>query len=223
MCVCIDLRHAMDVIARSRMEAASFANTKITTESIGIVANLALITENVAYIVSEGGISVFLSIIAGKIRDALSDLEAAKVLASGIRAVGRLLITPENLKAFIEEGGMETFKNVIQECGSQELVMNAIVDAFQNMIQTNEGKTALINSHLVPLITQVFKDNPHFTYMVSKYTQLLTQLGFENDDYCDELMEYGFMEAIAKNLQTNQGNGEKVIQIMDFSKEVITR
>merc|ERR1719204_1932490 len=99
-CVERDLHLAMELIARSRMENQSYADQMASEAAIGIIGNLALIKENVDYIVSEGGIPILMSIAGSKMNAAVRDKKQAEILASAIRALGRLLIKEDYLKEF---------------------------------------------------------------------------------------------------------------------------
>ena len=88
-CVERDLQIAMELIAKSRMENQSYADQMASEAAIGIIGNLALIRENVDYIVSEGGIPILMSIAGSKMNDAVNDKAQAEILASAVRALGR--------------------------------------------------------------------------------------------------------------------------------------
>eukprot|EP01083_Nonionella_stella_P115236 341428_1 len=220
-----DLRHAMDIIARSRMEADSF-EPKLVEQAISIVGNLVLIDVNAQYVVAEGGIAIFLSIIAGKIKPATAHREDAVVLASAIRALGRLLTTLDTVAMWQDEGGIHSFEDIVNNLAHSELVMNAICDAMKTILSTG-AEIIKQRSQLLPLLTsKVFKLHSEYTVCIGKYYQLLSnpQSDFLDDtQFVNTLLENGLIEGIKNHLEQNKKNSEQVVLSMQFISTLLAK
>lgn len=226
-----DLRHNMDIIARSRMEEDSFAKPQITEEAIGIVGNLALIEANANYIVSEGGISIFLSIIAGKINAAKHDRKAAQVLASGIRALGRLIMNDDIAVAFADEGGLQTLRNIVNDISHSQLVMNATIDAMNHLCSNAAGMQFIVEStpktQIVPLFTTVAKEHPHYGVFIPKFYDFITKynlldpsIGFDADG---QLIKQGLMEGLRNHMSLNKDKDDQIFRACEFIQHLVTK
>ena len=220
-----DLRHAMDIIARSRMEADSF-EPKLIDQAISIVGNLVLIDVNQQYVVSEGGIAIFLSIVAGKIKPATANFEDAVVLASAVRALGRLINNVDNVAMWQEEGGIHTFEDIITNVSHSELVMNSICESIKNVLATAQGcKLIKEESQLLPLlISKVLKPHSEYKVCIPKIYEILKTNYFLNDSkYINTLCENGLIEGIKNHLEKNKQESEQVILSMNFITDLIKK
>jgi len=203
-----DLKTAMDIIGKTAINADS----KRAGEALGIVGNLALIPENVDFIVQEGGIPIFLDIM----KEATD-----KMKASAIRAVGRLLESEEHARSFEEEGGMELLMEVLKTCGDSEEILSAALQALLHLAATDFGRQIIKDSGILPIAVEVFNEHPEHKLLGKKLMDLLDKIEL-NDDELAALMNSGLITGLQKFMDVNMKEAHLAKRTADFIAGLVT-
>ncbi|ETO18151.1 hypothetical protein RFI_19137, partial [Reticulomyxa filosa] len=115
-------------------------DNKMITEALGLLGNLALITENAQYFAGKGGVNALLNLVHFKCKQQELSPDDIGVLANATRALGRLLYDPKAALEFGKVNGMDHLKYLVERFGEEEIVMNAVLDSLENLAKSRLGK-----------------------------------------------------------------------------------
>eukprot|EP01083_Nonionella_stella_P080781 222104_1 len=192
------------------------------TQALGLLGNLALISENAQFIVAKGGLDCLMNLINYKCKKKDLSPEEVAVVANSVRAMGRLLDDPKVAQAFANKGGLNLLKDMMEYYDHEETIMNAAVDALGNLAGTQPGKEYLAGSGAVETATNVICKHPEYDILMQKYGDLLSNLPLTtNPEMLKQLLNAGLLQGVQQSLLTNYEDPETVKSIMDIIKQIV--
>jgi Armadillo/beta-catenin-like repeat len=109
-------------------------------KAIVTVGSLALVDENVQFIVETGGIADIIGAIKSAV-DSKEDTEArTKILEAGCRSLARLATNENNIYSIMKEGGIKVVKQVLRGNMHDERVVAAALAALAQMCAATENE-----------------------------------------------------------------------------------
>eukprot|EP01006_Ploeotia_vitrea_P032779 TRINITY_DN64962_c0_g1_i1.p1 TRINITY_DN64962_c0_g1~~TRINITY_DN64962_c0_g1_i1.p1 ORF type:complete len:2046 (-),score=1282.45 TRINITY_DN64962_c0_g1_i1:42-6179(-) len=217
-----DLENAMNIVGRSRMKTQTSANLIKTGQAILVVGNLALLDENVEFIVNEGGIPVLLAVING-ISSNVSKKIAHQVLVPGIRAVSRLLRNDNNIDEFISEGGVMILVAASQQHSDKEKVCEVCILTLARLVESQAGFANLTQERGVEAIITMMASHPEYKQVIIKGLTVLEQIAHTKKDGVKYLNENEAVEAVIGIMQTHQDDPDVLVECINFVRIFATQ
>ncbi|ETO05320.1 hypothetical protein RFI_32077 [Reticulomyxa filosa] len=197
-------------------------DNKMITEALGLLGNLALITENAQYFAGKGGVNALLDLVQFKCKQKDLSPEDLAIIANAIRALGRLLGDPKTATEFGKVNGIDQLKNLVERFGEEEIVMNAVMDALENLAKTKTGQKMILDSGILPAVTKVMASNPDYDVLFRKYAGLVGYMPLDNPDLVKTLVNAGLLKAITGTLLAKPDDRDAVIASSDMIRDLVT-